>query len=528
MAPGAFELGTDVMPCGGQQLSALSYLGRHARFRPDSVAWIERSEDLRRPPQKIVWGQLAGLVGGFAHELLRLGIRPLDRVVIWGFNSLDWILTDWACSVLGATSVPLDPRLSDQTAREIINRVSTRATFLGPLHRERVAGLPLPEWRSMPIGVDTSWLDSRLRNESIWNASQPATILFTSGTSSVPKGVMLSHGNLLSNALAKLKAMPQFPTDHRVNLLPFAHAYARTCELTTWLISGSSMEVACGLEDFFCRLPLAQPTLINAVPSVYEALIARLPSPIESNLRVALGGRIRQLASGGAPLPNVLRSNYQDAGMPIYQGYGLTETSPVVCSNIHPDSGAPTCLDGVGPPVAGTEVMLDSDSNLWVRGPNVMMGYWNEDKETSLRWQQFDAPHEGSWFRTGDLARRITGTDSLEILGRCDDTIVLANGYKLHPLGLEVQLSSIPLLEDSVVIPGPHGTWRICIPGNEAFLGAEQLSELEKQVLSRCSQEFRKSFSQFVICPEPWTIQSGLLNFKGGKRRNVFAERFGR
>lgn len=528
MAPGAFELSNGVKPGGDHTPSALIYLAKHARSKPDSVAWIERSADLHKPPLQISWIQLTGLVQSFAHELSRTGIQRRDRVVLWGFNSLDWILTDWACNALGATSIPLDPRLPDQTVRDIVDRVSPRATFLDPPHQGRAAGLPLPDWRSLPTGGDPSWLDSRLQDASIGDASQPATILFTSGTSNTPKGVMLSHGNLISNALAKLKAMPQFPTDHRVNLLPFAHAYARTCELTTWLISGSSMEVARGLDDFFSRLPLARPTLINAVPSVYEALLARQPSPTEANLPAALGGRIRQLASGGAPLHDALRASFQDAGMPIYQGYGLTETSPVVCSNIHPDSGAPTCLDGVGPPVEGTEVMLDSDSHLWVRGLNVMMGYWDDPEETNRRWRRFDGPHEGNWFHTGDLARRIEGTPSLEILGRCDDTIVLANGYKLHPLAIEAQLSKIPYLENSVVIPASNGTWRICVSGGQEWIGSDQLMNLEKQVLVRCSQEFRNLFSKIVICPEPWTVESGLLNFKGAKRRNAFAERFGR
>lgn len=508
------------------QPSALYYLAQHARFRPHSVAWIERPDDLSKEAQEITWGELAGLLQGASDVLFRKGIRRGDRVAIWAFNSLDWVLADLACTALGATSVPLDPRLPSSIVAEILERVSPQVTLLGPQHLGRIAGLALQDFRHFHLQGDASWLEKLLPTAPDWNESQPATILFTSGTSDAPKGVMLSHHNLLSNAAAKLQAMPQFPSDHRVNLLPFAHAYARTCELTTWLISGSSMESARGQEDFFARLPIAKPTLINAVPSVYEALLNRLGTKVATAIPSALGGNIRQLASGGAPLSDRLREVYLHAGLPIFQGYGLTETSPVVCSNIHPDSGAPTCLIGVGPPVVGAEIRIDSESQLWVRGSNLFMGYWMDVDATERRWQCFDDPEAGRWFLTGDLARPIEGTKAIEILGRADDTIVLSNGYKLNPMILESQLTGERALQDCIVVPASQGRWRVCLQMRSDHLNTP-LNEIKEKLLLRCSMEIRAAMADLIVCHDPWTIESGLLNFKGAKRRKEFIQRYG-
>lgn len=506
--------------------SVLFYLAQHARLRPYSVAWIERTSVLNNEPEVIHWGELADLLRGVSDSLFRDDIRRGDRVAIWGFNSLNWVLAELACTALGATSVPLDPRLPSHTVEEILERVSPKATLLGPEHIGRVAGQPLPDWREIRTRGNSQWLEDLLRKEPDWTESQPATILFTSGTTDSPKGVMLSHRNLVSNALAKLDAMPQFPSDHRVNLLPFAHAYARTCELTTWLISGSSMETARGQEDFFARLSTAKPTLLNAVPSVYEAFIDRLKIQSTAAIRSGLGGNVRQLASGGAPLSDRLRGLYGNAGLPIYQGYGLTETSPVVCSNIHPDSGAHACLLGVGPPVMGVEVQIDSDSQLWVRGSNLFMGYWEDSVATERRWKSLDEHESEAWFSTGDLARTIEGTNAIEILGRADDTIVLSNGYKLNPLVLESQLISIPALQDCVVIPVSQGRWRVCLhlrSGHESTT----IREINESIQIRCSAEFRDRMADAIVCQEPWTIESGVLNFKGAKRRSEFVKRYG-
>ncbi|XZE33450.1 AMP-binding protein [Pirellulaceae bacterium SH501] len=507
--------------------SVLFYLTQHVRHRPHSVAWIERTSDFSREPRSITWDGLSDLLQGVSDLLFRKNVRRGDRIAIWGFNSLDWVLTDLACTVLGATSVPLDPRISTQMAKEILDRVAPKLTLLGKQHLGRVAGDPLPDCREIHSQGDSRWLEDRLSKEWDWNQSQPATILFTSGTTDTPKGVMLSHRNLVSNAIAKLIAMPQFSNDHRVNLLPFAHAYARTCELTAWLISGSSMEISHGQEDFLERLTIAKPSLINAVPSVYATLIDRLKTQTTDAIRSGLGGNIRQLASGGAPLPDRLREVYQNAGLPIYQGYGLTETSPVVCSNIHPDSGAPACLSGVGPPVMGSEIRIDFRSQLWVRGSNLFMGYWKDPDATERRWKYLDDQESGAWFSTGDLARTIEGSDAIEILGRADDTIVLSNGYKLNPLILESQLIAIPAVQDCIVVPASQGRWRVCLQ-MESDHRVTPLVEMIEQIQHRCSREFRDWMADPIICLDPWTIESGLLNFKGAKRRAEFAKRFGR
>jgi long-chain acyl-CoA synthetase len=449
-------------------------------------------------------------------------------------NSREWILVELACSFLNAIHAPIDPRVPPEQARAIIADIQPDLLIVDmrsggdqanlvsdDVRRWQLCSRDLNEWIHSWItkssASDLHSKDSHVHSDSaVENFSETdiANILFTSGTTSRPKGVMLSHGNLVSNAIAKLDAMPQFATDHRLNVLPFSHAYAKTCELATWLISASSLEILNGSAMLLEQMEVAKPTLLNAVPILFKRIRAEWlkrggDAPA---LHKLTGGRMRQLASGGAPLEQTLRFAFEEAGMPIYQGYGLTEAGPVVCSN---RSGAilgvsDRCLDGVGPVVPGMEVRIDDDRRLWVRGTGVMAGYWNDPVATQNRIKD-------GWLDTGDVAEQ----DELgwvRILGRSDDTIVLENGYKIDPLTAEQLLCGIEGVRDCVLVPSFPTGYEVIILCDKN-IGSSDCEGVKQKVheILEATQPVRAH--RIVMTSHDWTEANGLRNFKGAKNR---------
>jgi long-chain acyl-CoA synthetase len=359
------------------------------------------------------------------------------------------------------------------------------------------------------------------RIESRFQENDIANILFTSGTTSAPKGVMLSHRNLVRNALAKLDAMPQLSSDHRLNLLPFSHAYAKTCELATWLISGSSLEIATSSSDLIERFAIAKPTLFNGVPLLFKRIHAewlRRGGGVET-MNTLTGGRIRQFASGGAPIHDELRAAFEQSGLPIFQGYGLTEAGPVVCSNRSGanSGGVDRCLVGVGPVVNGVELRIDRERRLWVRGDGVMLGYWNDPGSTGERIQN-------GWLDTGDVAA-LDESQNVSILGRSDDTIILENGYKIDPLGIEQLICNIEGVRDCALVSNEQSGYDVVILCEEMEVGEDKRkrpwkTDIECE-LSRLFSQHRLVHPQRVVFSTvDWTEKNGLRNFKGAKNRS--------
>lgn len=221
---------------------------------------------------------------------------------------------------------------------------------------------------------------------------------------------------------------------------------------------------------------------------------------------------MRQLASGGAHLEQTLRSAFEEAGMPIYQGYGLTEAGPVVCSN---RSGvilgeSDCCLNGVGPVVPGMELRIDDDRRLWVRGTGVMRGYWNDPIATQNRIKD-------GWLDTGDVAEQ-DASGWVRILGRSDDTIVLENGYKIDPLTAEQLLCSIAAVRDCVLVPSSPTGYEVIILC-DSNPGPSDWERIRQQVIEVLEATQPVRANRIVIASDEWTEANGLRNFKGAKNR---------
>lgn len=474
---------------------------------PHAIAWL--GSNSREPRPSWTWSEFRIAVERAAAYLASLGVQPGDRIANLGRNAAPWAILDLACAWVGAIHAPIDARYPPHWIERCLLDLQAKLVFADDCHRA-AHHLPLStlgESRSRATRPQAT-LEDRLPH-----ADDTACILFTSGTTRHPKGVMLSHRNLLFNALAKLDAMPQSSADMRLNLLPFCHAYARTCELSAWIIAGGTMACAHGIDAALERAPRLGPQLINAVPAFYEELQRRAgrASPTEATIIEQLGGRVRRLASGGAPLADSTRNAFAQAGLPIFQGYGLTEASPVVCSNRDTTEQGEPLLGGVGTPVAGVRIRIDADQRIWVAGEGVMQGYWRDPAATASRVI-------GGWLDTGDLAapRGASDLGALHVEGRRDDVQVLANGCKFSPRPLEQRLvAAIDAIEHCVLLGTGRRQPLLAVQltrGSEDVRASDILGQARELL---CDANAVSVPNEVWIAPEPWTVANGCLHWKG-------------
>lgn len=503
-----------------------------------------RSQGCWRP---WTWLELEEYVHRTGTWMIQSGIGPGDRVANLEPNGIDWAVVDLACAAVGAIHAPLDRRLPAETLSETIRRLEPKWVFSTSMFADMERGTypqlassicgasPISQLRTLSDSPSESMLQA-------WNQAvrdeQTACILFTSGTSGLPKGVMLSHANLMSNAMAKLDAMPQSHEDLRLNFLPFAHAYARTCELSVWAIAGGAIASVHSIADVIQFAPTLQPTLINGVPAFYESLHQRWQANGCSLdvLQAMLGNRIRRLASGGAPLHAATRAAFAAVGLPIFQGYGMTEASPVVCSNREGNAGDSPTLDGVGPPVQNVEIRIDAESRLWVRGPGVMQGYWRDAHATRQRLVD-------GWLDTGDSASPLKAISfsestsdpnpsekrqpaSLQIHGRLDDVQILSNGYKFSPEPIERTLREQGVCDRCVLVGNGKRYPTLIVPWNPGR-GTVHPEDLLRD--ARIATSRFPPYAQpraVIITTDLWTTENGLLHWKGGIRRTEIEKRY--
>jgi long-chain acyl-CoA synthetase len=503
-----------------------------------------------------------------AAALVAHGIQPGDRVGLLAENRLEWLIADMG--ILAAVAVNVPPH-APLTARQIQFQldhaevrwlfVSTREQLakLAQFRRElsQLEGIVLfdaLELTSLPPDV-FSWAgflqqgrlalpslaDELKRREKELGPDDLATIMYTSGTTGNPKGVMLTHQNLLSNALASLELSSPQPEDVCLNWLPFSHIYARTVDHYMNLASGTVVCLAESAETILQNIKDVQPTHVASVPRFYEKVLTAVQADHRrtdwhSVLRRQFGSRIRHLTSGGAPLPRPIAEAYQAAELPLYQGYGLTESSPVISFNCETRNKLCT----VGPPIPGVEVAIAPDGEVLTRGPHVMKGYWKDPVATA-------AAIRNGWLYTGDLGE-LDADGFLSITGRKKDLMVLSNGKKVVPAYLEGLLLGDECI-DQVVVCGegrnfltalvvPH--WdnvRRVLREEGVSLdhqGTEELSHhpavcrlLQQRMgsalanVSSCEQ-----VKKFLILPRPFTVAAEELTVSLKLRRNVVLAKY--
>jgi long-chain acyl-CoA synthetase len=449
------------------------------------------------------WREIDDDVAQWAAALTRVGVKPGDRVIQIAENRYEWIIADLAIHLAGGVHVAVHATLSGpQMAFQILDTGAQIVLLSGlavaeALSQANVEWPPNVRFYSYE-SIQTTIAGRRLQS---WNdavsqsagtahpTGQPvgtahptdlATILYSSGTTGEPKGVMLSHGNLASNALATDLLFLPGESDVKLCWLPLSHIFARTCDLYCWIVRGSELVLAESRETILANSQQFRPTLINGVPYFFDKVHRHVASQGGSNdeqterLKAAFGGRLQMACSGGAPLADATAEYYGRHGIPLVQGYGLTESSPVI--SVSTPRAYKT--GSVGRPLKGVEVKIAADGEILTRGPLVMLGYWKQPQATS------DAIDAEGWLRTGDMGH-VDEDGFLWITGRKKELIVTAGGKNVAPAYLERLLAEDPLILQALIV-GDRRNYlaALIVPNTEALT-----HELTAQGIAPASRE---------------------------------------
>jgi long-chain acyl-CoA synthetase len=506
----------------------------------------------------LTWEQYRAESLAAAAALVEHGIAAGDRIGVVAENSVDWLIADMAILAAGAVNVPPHAPL---TARQIHYQLAdAEINFLfvsnrGQLDKVRqirgqlspLRGLVVFDRTAQTTGEALSWDAFRqqgrqalprvaaelARRESALGPDDLATIMYTSGTTGNPKGVMLTHGNLLSNVCSLLERSGQQPSDVVLSWLPYTHIYARTVDHYSSLASGVLLCLAECADTLVQDLADVQPTHMASVPRFYEKVLTLVadsdPQVVGRRLRDVFGPRVNWLSSGGAPLPYPVARTYADCGVLVLQGYGLTETSPVISFN----SKDAYKLETVGRPLPGIEVKIAADGEILTRGPHVMKGYWKNPQATA------EAIRDG-WFHTGDLGE-LDSAGFLKITGRKKELLVLSNGKKVVPAFIEGLLQVDPCIDQAVVCgEGRNFLTALIVPhwaNVRAALASDTIEDTSPEVMELLQRRIQEALAdvssaeqvkKFLIVPQPFSIAADELTVSLKLRRNVVLAKYAR
>jgi long-chain acyl-CoA synthetase len=477
----------------------------------------------------------------------RAGLARGERIALCARNGVAWVAIDLAALGMGLVVVPLyvDDNaesvawcVAHAEARLLVVDASRTAASLS-----KVEGIALPPIvvlnpdEGEPAMTAAAFLpaagDGGIAIETL-PADSLATLCFTSGTSGRPKGVMLSHGNILANVDQCRRTGMAHADDNFLSILPLSHMFERTGGYYLPLAIGAKVTYCRGIAHIAEDLVSQAPTAMFAVPRIFERFRARIDESLGASTfkrklfdacvtrgyRVAsrkgsladgllvpllralvgrpvlgrLGGRMRLVVVGGAALDPMLAHTFIGLGLAMLQGYGMTEASPVISVN-RDDDNVP---ESVGPPVPGVDVRLGEGGELLARGPNVMLGYWRNPEASR-------AALEEGWLHTGDLA--VIEDGKIYIRGRAKDIVVLSNGEKLPPQDVEFAILHDPLFEQ-VMLVGEGRPFPILLAVTR---------ERDEKALEKRANELLKSFPRWmrvrrvVALAEPWSVENGLL-----------------
>lgn len=457
-----------------------------ASHTPDWPAAQVREADAWR---SLDWGTVARRSEALARALVAAGVEPGDRVAIWSRTRLEWSLLDFAVLMAGAVSVGLYPSLTPAQAAQQLQRADCRLLFVE--HAQQASGLSLPGVRVVAIDGDdaSAGLEAFIAEGSEVPTDQLrprwqgldrqalANLVFTSGTTGEPKAAMLSHGNLLSAVMAYQLPPPRYTG---LAFLPMAHVGERVIGQYQRLWCGAQAAYVPDIHDVPRAIAEVQPDFFGSVPRLFEKLHAAVMAQRETlpankrrvldwalrtgsrqrgGLRLHLarrlvlnglrqrlfGSRIRALVSGGAPLDAELVNFFAALGLPLYEGWGMSESTAFLTSN----EGGPTKAGSVGRPLPGVEVRIADDGEVLVRGPQVFQGYFQQPEKTAETFTL------DGWLRSGDLGR-LDATGYLWLTGRKKELIITAGGKNIAPTPIETRLKQHPLVEQALV----HGDRR--------------------------------------------------------------------
>ena len=576
------------------------FFAQAEKFAGQPFLWRKQGGEWR----PLTWEEAAERARALAKGLRRLGVASGDRVALVSENRPEWLIADVAIMTAGAITVPAYTTntaddhahvLSDSGAACVIVSTAALAEPLLPAAAgtslRHVIAIEAPK-APAPSGVAVHAWDEILEQgrkaagdgtEALAAISRRDTscIIYTSGTSGRPKGVMLSHGAILCNCMGAhdlVRGIPQFEENGEVFLsfLPLSHSYEHTAGQFLPIAVGAQIYYAEGIDKLTANFAEARPTIMTAVPRLYEVMHGRIRHGVdrtrglkrflfEETVRLGtkayeapnamnpaerlenalldvlvrkkvhqrFGGRLKAFVSGGAPLNYDIGLFFVALGLRILQGYGQTESAPVISCN-RPDNNK---LHTVGPPLAGVEVRIAEDGEILVRGELVMQGYWNNPQATA------EAIRDG-WLHTGDIGR-IDEDGCIEITDRKKDIIVNSGGDNLSPARIEGMLTASPEIGQAMVYGDrrPHLV-AIVVP-DEGFLaewsrrngkngdlaamaGDSALHKAMIEAVERVNENLSviERVRRIMIAPEPFTIANAMMTPTLKLRRHVITGRY--
>ena len=541
------------------------------------------------------WREVGDRVARMRDGLRREGLQPGERMAVMLKNSVNWIVADQGAFAHGLVTVPLFVDDRPESVAFILNDADVKLIVIdGEEHWKRLKTVrdqlgTLKRILTIKPVIDAD--EPRLQLLSDWLPDNPgsfdrppvtssdlATIVYTSGTTGKPKGVMLSHRNILSNVQSGLAVYDVFPDDVFLSFLPLSHMFERTADYYLNVVSGASMVFSRSIPQLAEDFRIVQPTIIFSVPRIYERFLAaineqlRKASPtkrklfdfavevgwsrfeyqngrgpwkatfllwpileklVAKKLLARLGGKLRFAVAGGAALSPAVSKVFVGLGLPICQGYGLTEASPLLAVNLL-ERNDPS---SVGPAVPGVETRIGENSVLMARGPNIMLGYWNNPEATRA------VLSEDGWLNTGDQVR-IDEHGFIHITGRIKEIIVLGNGEKVPPVDMEMAIQMDPLFEQ-VLVYGEAKPYlsAIVVLNDEEWgrtaaeaqldprLDGEGREKSEKFLVQRISKLVKQfpgyaSIRKVAVAREKWTIDNGLITPTLKLKRNVIFQKY--
>jgi len=557
------------------------------------------------------YGEVALRVRDVAGAVLQLGLGRGDRAAILSENRPEWAIADLACQMTGIISVPFYSTLPSNQILTILRDCGATLIFVSNASQlKKIAEIQneLPHLKHIVLfdAVENSqtisfsdlekrgqeyWAQNAGGYETLWPAALPddtATIIYTSGTTGEPKGVMLSHRNILANVETIVTSIALSSADSFLSFLPLAHIYERTAGYYLPTRLGSSVAYCESLFTVDKNLREVKPTIMFCVPRLYESMREKLFSAAKSlpenqqekyldalalaqkagahkgklqgapslglmeqvkykvydlkvyaKVREKFGGNLRYFVAGGAPLPPQLGALFLGMGVVILEGYGLTETSPVIAVNrpgeVH--------LGTVGKVLENLEVKIEIDGEICVKGASIMKSYWNKEEATR------DVLTPDGWFHTGDIGVLENGI--LKITDRKKDLLVLANGKKVAPAPIEMEMAQSEYISQIVLVGDklkavaalivPHfehlKNWataqniQLSVDGDDhqKLLVEPAVVKLFKDEVEKYSSglaDFER-VKKIALLPDAFTVENGEMTPTLKIKRKIVSEKYG-
>ena len=545
------------------------------------------------------WQESLHLIDQWRKALLKNGLKKGDAASLMIHNCPEWIFFEQACMAEGIISVPLYPNDRADNIAYIVNEAEVKIILIENHLQWSIIKSAWEEFENAPtvislrkiedeqplltLHIAEQWLEDAKDHALNDTTHEPnpkslATIVYTSGTTGRPKGVMLSHWNILSNAYSGLSSVMVYEEDLFLSFLPLSHTLERTVGYYLPVMSGSTVAFARSVPQLAEDLLQIKPTVLVSVPRIYERVYSKILQQLEhkspiakklfqlttdvgwakfeyeqgrrskpwqlifwplldkivaSKVRDKLGGRLRFTISGGAPLPEKVSRQFIALGVRILQGYGLTETSPVISVN-RLESDYPA---SIGQPLPGIQVRIADNGELQTQSESVCLGYWKNEAATRELFT------DDGWLKTGDLAR--IENNHIYITGRIKEILVLSNGEKVPPVDMEIAIALHPLFEQVMVIGEgkPYLTAIIVLepeqwkqfanelsvdPEEPASLHNKDVKKVVLDLICECLCDFPgyAQVREVTLSLEPWTDGNFFLTASLKMRRATLLKHF--